>query len=179
MVGDGGALPLFMALFNKLVLFLAVFIVEMTLVFLAGSLEESEPPPFLSVTPIALAAEIIEPEPQPEKIEVKKVPVVSKEVIEFKIDWYADKYGVDVDSMRKVIYCENRSLNPLAQSGYKSETGPNGREDSWGLVQIHLPSHPHITRAQAQDVDFSLNFIAKAFSEGKQRMWSCWRAVFN
>lgn len=99
---------------------------------------------------------------------------ISREVIEGKIDWYAEKHGVSAAALRAVIYCENKSLNPLAQSGYISATGPNGREDSWGLVQIHLPSHPNITKAQAQDVDFSLNFIAQAFAEGKQSLWSCW-----
>lgn len=38
-------------------------------------------------------------------------------------------------------------------------------EESYGLAQIHLPSHPHITKAQALDAYFSLDFLVERWSD--------------
>ena len=53
------------------------------------------------------------------------------------------------------------------------------REDSWGLVQIHLPSHPEISKEQALQPRFAVEFMAKQFSKGKASQWSYYRKVYQ
>lgn len=92
----------------------------------------------------------------------------------------AEKYGVSFEQMwRTVSECENITLDPTLQSWHPDPTGPNGREDSWGLSQIHLPSNPEVTREQAQDPAFSAEFMAKKFSEGLAHRWTCWRMLYR
>ena len=50
---------------------------------------------------------------------------------------------------------------------------------SIGLVQIHLPSHPEVTREQAKDPAFALNFIVDEFQNGNEWKWSCWRMMYR
>lgn len=54
-----------------------------------------------------------------------------------------------------------------------------GIERSFGISQIHLPDHPHVSKAQAQDPDFSVEFMAKAFKEGNQSWWTCYRKLYS
>lgn len=97
--------------------------------------------------------------------------------VDEKIDYYADLYHVDAGAMRRTIICES-SASTTRQSEHLDPTGPNGREDSWGLVQIHLPAHPDVSREEATDPDFALVFMAKNFARGeavRQQMWTCYR----
>lgn len=67
---------------------------------------------------------------------------------------------------------------PNGESGWNSDAvGDSGR--SFGLAQIHLPAHPHITSAQAKDPKFALNFIVDEFKKGNQWKWTCWRAIYG
>lgn len=56
-------------------------------------------------------------------------------------------------------------------------TGDGGT--SIGLVQIHMPDHPEVTRDEALDPQFSLRFMAQAFKDGHQRWWTVWRDKFG
>ena len=85
----------------------------------------------------------------------------------------SERYGVSYELMLKIMSCENKDLDPDLQSYVPDPTGPNGMEDSWGLVQIHLPSNKGVTKEQATDPEFALNFLAKGLSEGQCRKWSC------
>lgn len=69
--------------------------------------------------------------------------------------------------MTQVLNCES-TLNPNA-------VGDNGK--SFGIAQIHLPSHPEITKEQALDPAFAIEYLAKEISEGNGGQWSCWRIV--
>lgn len=81
----------------------------------------------------------------------------------------AQEYGVKPKFMKCLIRHENRAWNPELQSLVVS----NGkREDSWGLSQIHLPSHPSITREEATDPKFAIEFMASEISEGNAWQWS-------
>ena len=85
------------------------------------------------------------------------------------ITLYADKYNVSAKTMHRVIKCE---------SNYKANAvGDGGR--SFGLVQIHLPSNPKVTKAQAQDREFAINFLAKNLAKGNGRMWTCWKMFYT
>ena len=77
----------------------------------------------------------------------------------------ADKYGVNRSLLAQIIKCESGS-NPNA-------VGDHGT--SFGLVQIHLPAHPNITKEQALDPEFSTDYLAKQISIGNANMWSCYK----
>lgn len=89
--------------------------------------------------------------------------------IQEMITEYAHLYGLKEDRFRATIKCES-NFNPLA-------IGDHGQ--SHGLVQIHLPSWPTVTKAQAQDPDFALRFMAQKWAEGKHKLWSCWRILYG
>jgi soluble lytic murein transglycosylase-like protein len=89
----------------------------------------------------------------------------TKEDIITLIGLYAEEYGVDRYVMQQVVHHE---------SSYKTTAvGDNGY--SHGLAQIHLPSHPTITKEQAQDPHFALTFLAKNLKAGRGRMWTAYR----
>lgn len=82
---------------------------------------------------------------------------------------YADAYKVSRSTMNAVVSCE---------SGYDYlATGDSGH--SIGVSQIHGPSHPEITKDQALDPDFALDFMAKSIASGKGRMWTCYRNIYK
>jgi murein DD-endopeptidase MepM/ murein hydrolase activator NlpD len=67
----------------------------------------------------------------------------------------------------------------------RAESGgnPNAYNPSGatGLVQIHLPSHPNVTRAQAQNPDFALPWGAKYLKEQYKKFgsWKLALAAYN
>jgi len=61
----------------------------------------------------------------------------------------------------KLVYCESMWMN--VQSGVVRRDGT--RENSWGLAQIFLDAHTHITRDQALDPHFALTFIAERWHD--------------
>lgn len=83
------------------------------------------------------------------------------------INEYSTVYGVSASLMRKIIQCES-SFNPNA-------VGDGGH--SRGLVQIHRPSWPNISDAEAFDPEFAINFLASKLSKGQGYLWSCFRLV--
>lgn len=87
----------------------------------------------------------------------------------------AIKYGANERIMRKTLECESENLTYNGQSKIKNKNGPNGREDSWGYAQIHLPAHKNITKKQALDPAFAINWTAKEFAAGRASQWTCYR----
>lgn len=84
--------------------------------------------------------------------------------IKQEIDEQAKKYKVDPKVMHKVIKCES-GYNPNA-------LGDGGK--SRGLVQIHSAYH-EVSDEDAYDPQYAIEFLAKALSEGKGNLWSCYR----
>ena len=83
------------------------------------------------------------------------------------ISHYSELYGVSSITVSSVIKCE---------SGFnQNAVGDNG--NSFGLVQIHLPSNPTITREQALDPDFAISFLAKQLASKKGKLWTCYRLL--
>ncbi len=99
-----------------------------------------------------------------------KRPITSYSVPEL-VTYFADKYQVSGNEMLVTIKGESEFVN--GQSNIINSKGV--REDSWGIVQIHLPSNPTVTKEQALDQVFSVEFMAKEFSLGHQRKWTVWR----
>lgn len=77
-------------------------------------------------------------------------------------------YDVSSTTMYNTLRCESK-LKPTAIGDYGH---------SFGVAQIHLPSHPEVTRTQALNPKFAVEWTAKAFSQGRQRMWSCYRLLY-
>ena len=103
---------------------------------------------------------------QPEPVQI---------TLEEHISLKAEEYGVSAIIMKKVINCENPDLDTTLQSRI---IAPDGRrEDSWGLVQIHLPSHPSVNKTQATNPEFAIDFLASKLSEGKGELWACYRKL--
>ncbi len=87
---------------------------------------------------------------------------------------FSDEYNVSYEQMYETIKCETRFQN------IQSQIVTNGKqEESYGLSQIHLPDHPHITKEQAMTPVFAIEFMAKEFSLGHQKKWTCWRKKFK
>lgn len=63
------------------------------------------------------------------------------------------------------------------QSNYPDPTGPNQKEDSWGLVQVNLPQNASTTRAMAQDPAYALSFMADAWETGLADHWTAYRQL--
>lgn len=84
----------------------------------------------------------------------------------YLIEKYAQEYKVSSYKMKRTIWCESQYKN------VQSNVIKNGvREESYGLVQIHLPSHPHITKEQALNPEFAIKFMAREFALGNSWKW--------
>lgn len=62
------------------------------------------------------------------------------------------------------------------QSEVRDPSGPHGRENSWGLAQIWLDKrgHPEVSRAQAIDPEFAVDWAGKEFAAGKEHEFHCY-----
>src|SRR3990167_7577001 len=98
-----------------------------------------------------------------------------------RIKHYATLYNVSEATMMRIVECESNFIEDAQSTHtYKRDRPELGvkkgeREKSYGLVQVHLPSHPNITYEQAIDPDFSLNFLALNLSEGRGYLWTCFK----
>lgn len=71
---------------------------------------------------------------------------------------------------------ESMGFTHLGQSFYYWK---GKREESYGICQINLPSHPHITKQMATDPDFCLEWSAIQFAKGRANMWTEYRKYIN
>lgn len=101
-----------------------------------------------------------------------------QELMEQKIQHYAEMYQVSYNELYRTIGCETaHTFDPTIQSKHFNSEGI--QEKSFGLAQIHLPDHPNITLKQATDPDFSLNFMASEFKKGHKYWWKCYTIIFG
>jgi len=71
------------------------------------------------------------------------------------------------------IECESRYRN------IQSQIVKDGiQELSFGISQISIIHHPHITKEMALDIEYSVNFIVDEFAKGHEKKWSCWRKLY-
>lgn len=100
-------------------------------------------------------------------------PVLSPEIahaevldIDQLITLSSTKEGINREHFYKTLECESAGFTDVAIQSYVPDpTGPNGREDSWGLAQIHLPDHPDVSREMAQNPSFAIPYAAHLFKE--------------
>lgn len=85
--------------------------------------------------------------------------------------------------MNSIVACESQyRVSVQSEHVYTPTNVPRGykvgdREDSHGLVQIHLPAHPSITKEEATNPIFAANFLAKNVSQGNARIWTCFNKL--
>jgi len=73
---------------------------------------------------------------------------------------YGNKYGVSPYQIIRTVECESKFRN------IQSQVRKHGKqENSWGVAQIHLDSHPEVEVYQALDVEFSIEWTAKHFND--------------
>lgn len=97
----------------------------------------------------------------------------------------ADEYGLNTEHFLATIRCESGWDNVQSKhlqrqklpKGYVSQGDPL-REQSFGVVQINLPSND-VTLEQALDPYWSVKFMAREWSKGKHRKWSCWKLLYS
>ena len=103
----------------------------------------------------------------PNPVIVKEEPLSNKDLL-WKIGKEKGLNQQTLIQIERVITCES-SWNPASIGDFNH---------SFGLVQIHIPSNPSITKEQALDPTFALNFITDKFIQGHQKMWSCYRILY-
>lgn len=121
--------------------------------------------------------------------EVLRVQGTGKEAYIPVIRDFAEKYKVSPAEIERIIDCENEEYDPKLQSRIRYTEGQISRHPDWGivgereksfgLVQIHLPAGNKwkgktITKEQATDPIFSIEFLAYQLSKGNGPMWSCY-----
>lgn len=84
--------------------------------------------------------------------------------------------------MAGIISCESGWSVAIQSNHRYTDNAPKGysagmREQSYGLVQIHLPAHPNISKEEATDPEFAVDFLAKNIAAGHASMWSCYRTI--
>lgn len=95
--------------------------------------------------------------------------------------WTAD----NPESVKEYVYylAAKEDLNVglvLAIAKCESNTRAKAIGDggnSFGVFQIHLPSHPQITKEQALNPFWNINWAIDRMVEGKWKMWSCWKKL--
>jgi len=92
------------------------------------------------------------------------MPIIDSEYIKGRITHYAEYYKVSEITMNLIVKCESQ-FNPKARNNNPPI------EDSSGLVQINLLAHKDVSLEQAQDIEFSLDFLARNLKAGKGSMW--------
>jgi len=83
------------------------------------------------------------------------------------------KYGLGDD------FYETLEYESAGWQNIQSRVVKNGvREESYGIAQINLPAHPTISKAQALDVRWAVNWAAQEFQAKRQWQWTAWN-VFH
>lgn len=95
----------------------------------------------------------------------------------------AKEYNVSAQTMLAVIECESKfRIDVQSNHRYTPTNVPPGyevgdREQSFGLVQVHLPAHPTITKEQATNPEFAVEFLANNLQQNRGNMWTCYNQV--
>ena len=91
-----------------------------------------------------------------------------------QISELASRYPKYSSIILNVTWCESHYKNVQSDIIYNGS-----REDSWGIAQINLRWHPEVTKEQALDPEFAIDFMAKRIEAGKAVEWTCWRSLYQ
>jgi hypothetical protein len=96
---------------------------------------------------------------------IRLIPHTQDET-ERRIRYLYERAGEHADVLARIIWCESRFLNVQSQVQQHY-----GQELSFGLAQIHLPSHPNVTKEQAMDAYFSIDYAIELYKKEGARPW--------
>lgn len=91
----------------------------------------------------------------------------------------AEEYGVSYYAMDAIVACESQYHVAIqSKHVYTAKNVPRGyrvgdREQSFGLAQIHLPAHTHVSKEQAVNPFYAADFLARNLAVGRSGMWTC------
>lgn len=98
-----------------------------------------------------------------------------KECVKRLVDIYAKKYHVSAKKMMETLENENDTFDFDRQSELKYKKNNrwklSGYEQSYGIAMIHLPDNPSVTKEEAINPEFAVEFMAKEFALGHQHRW--------
>lgn len=119
---------------------------------------------FASYAPYVVVDKPVKP-----KIDIRSVQNIQNDYSSL-IEEYSLKWQVSPVLTARIIYCES------GNNRYALNDTP-GREFSVGLAQINILAHTNVTREQAEDPEFAINFITENIAKGKApQMWyTCYR----
>lgn len=126
---------------------------------------------FLFVASFAYGAEAVQAPSAP--VIVPLVDISTSTLIER----YSALYDVSEATMKHIVLNESTGSTTIQSYSRYTRDHPEwgvkkgDRELSFGLSQIHLPSHPEVTYEQAIDPVFAINFLAKNLSKKKCGIW--------
>ena len=86
----------------------------------------------------------------------------------------AKEYGLHTKRFLATIECESGFESVQSNHYYKGE-----REESYGVAQIHLPSHPSVTKEMALEPSFAVDWMAKQWVNDDAELWSCYRLLYK
>ncbi len=107
-------------------------------------------------------------------IQIEDAPQTKAEIISF-VRRVQHEFGLGDDFYKTLRYESWNWRNE--QSHVPNRKGPNGRENSWGVCQIHLTAHPNITMEQAMSPAWCIYWSAKEFKEGRASQWTGWNLL--
>jgi len=85
------------------------------------------------------------------------------------IEAYAAKYGTPAAPLVATLNCESHFA--------ADRVGDHGT--SFGVAQIHLPAHPDITKEQALDPMWAVDYAAREFAAGNAGQWTCYKKLYE
>ena len=103
-------------------------------------------------------------------------PVVySTNTAELIITAHAIKYGILAQPLIDTLKCES-DFDSNAEGDFSTTTM---QYTSFGIAQIHLSAHQDITKEQALDPLWSIDFAARQFKLGNTHIWSCFNKLYG
>ena len=81
--------------------------------------------------------------------------------------------------MNAIVACESGYVTDIqSKHKYTASNVPRGysvgdTEQSYGLVQIHLPAHTTVTKEEATNPQYAADFLAENLAKGRAGMWTC------
>ncbi len=82
-------------------------------------------------------------------------------------EYEAQARGLDPTPLLKTLDCESHFV--------WNKVGDNG--DSYGVAQIDLKYHPTITKEEALNPEWAIDWTISEFQKDNAHWWTCWRAL--
>lgn len=81
-----------------------------------------------------------------------------------------------------LIETPSRAQEVIATIACESNFNPQAigdRGNSFGLAQVHRPSHPQYSVETLTDPKWSIDFMIQEFKLSHEEKWTCWRHLYG